>query len=344
MFGAGNLRETTMTGAEHGEEELDSLKRQAIVWVQRLTSGRATSADAEALRRWCGLSPDHAKAFAAARLLWRDLQAAGSNLRRHDQQARGRPITRGNALLGRRAFLGGGLLAASVAGAYAVVRPPLELWPSLTELAADYRTGTGEQKNLALSDDISIRMNTRTSIARQPSEVGTDRVKLIAGEASFSTSQQAHKFSVIAADSEIAATSARFDVSYLPGGDSAVVCATCLQGELTVRRGDETSLVTAGQQLRYDRGGAKHIRTIDPEIATAWHQGVLIFRFTPLDDVVSEINRYRPGRIVVMNAQIGRVPVSGRFRITRLDDILTQLEQAFGAKLRSLPGGVVLLS
>lgn len=333
-----------MTGAEHGEGELDPLKQQAIAWVQRLTSGRATAADADALRHWRGLSPEHAEAFATARLLWRDLHAAGSNLRRHDQQATARPIIHRNAMLGRRAFLGGGLLAASAAGAYAAVRPPLALWPSLAELAADYRTDTGEQKNLALSDDISIRMNTRTSIARQPSEAGTDKVKLIAGEASFSTLQRVPKFSVIAADSEIVATAARFDVSYLPSGNSATVCATCLQGELNVLRGDETSVVAAGQQLSYDGLGVTKIRTIDLEVAAAWHQGVLIFRFTPLDDVVSEINRYRPGRIVVMNAQIGRLPVSGRFRITRLDDILIQLEQAFGAKLRSLPGGVVLLS
>ncbi len=231
-----------------------------------------------------------------------------------------------------------------MAGAYAVVRPPLDLWPSLAEMTADYRTGTGEQRDLALSDESSIRMNTRTSIARQPPQAGIDKVKLIAGEASFSTTRQGHSFLVLAADSEITASEARFDVSYLSDGDGATVCATCLQGELKVHRAGETSVVNFGQQLRYDRSGARQIRTIDPEVAAAWHQGVLIFRFTPLADVVVEVNRYRPGRIVVMNTQIGRIPVSGRFHITRLDVILTQFEQAFGARVRSLPGGVVLLS
>jgi transmembrane sensor len=319
---------------------LDPLKREAIGWIELLTSGRATAADAEELQRWRATSPDHAAAFVAARSLWRDLEAAGTNVRRDKQEA----IRRAGPTMGRRAFLGGGLLAATVAGAYAVVRPPLALWPSLTELAADYRTSTGEQKDLALSDDVSIRMNTRTSIARQSSEAGTDKVKLIAGEASFVTSQRGHLFSVIAADSEIAGTAARFDVRYLPGSDSDVVCATCLEGKLNVRRGGETSVIGAGQQMRYDVTGAKQIDAIDPEVAVAWHQGVLIFRSTPLDDVVSEVNRYRPGRIVVMNVQIGLVPVSGRFRITRLDDILAQFQHAFGAKLRVLPGGVVLLS
>jgi transmembrane sensor len=334
-----------MTGAERDDLELDPLKREAIAWVQRLTSGRATAADADALKHWRNTSPDHAAAFASARLLWRDLEDAGQNLRRREREATVAHTARGNVLLGRRAFLGGGLLAASVVGAYAVVRPPLDLWPSLNELSADYRTGTGEQRNLALSDEIAIRMNTRTSIVRQSSEKGVDKVKLIAGEASFSTAQQGRILSVLAADSEISAVTAQFDVSYLHDGDSgAVVCATCLQGELKVQRGDETSVVGSGQQLRYDRSGAKQIRTIDPEVAAAWHQGVLIFRFTPLAEVVSEVNRYRPGRIVVMNAQIGRVPVSGRFRITRLDDILVQFEHAFGARLRTLPGGVVLLS
>jgi transmembrane sensor len=333
-----------MTGPDGDDVDLDPLKRQAIAWVQRLTSGRATAAEAEALQQWCALSPDHAAAFATARLLWRDLEAAGNNLRQHDRQAAARLASRTRPSLGRRAFLGGGLLAASVAGAYTIVKPPLDLWPSLTELAADYRTGTGEQKDLALSDDILIRMNTRTSIARQPSEAGNNKVKLIAGEASFSMAQQGQRFSVLAADNEITASAARFDVSYLSDGAGATVCVTCFQGALQVQRAGKTAAVNSGQQLRYDRGGAPQIGTIDPEVVGAWHEGVLIFRSTPLEDVVSEVNRYRPGRIIVMNAQIGRIPVSGRFRITRLADILVQFEHSFGAKLRSLPGGVVLLS
>jgi transmembrane sensor len=326
-----------MTAGERDDLNLDPIKREAIAWVRKVTSGTATPADAEALRTWRSKSPDHAAAFATASLLWRDLGRAGENLRRREREP-------ARALLGRRAFMGGSLAASVAAGAYLAVRPPLGLWPSASELSADFRTAPGEQRNIAYSDDVSIRMNTRTSIKRQPSEAGTDRVRLVAGEASFATLRKGHFLSVIAADSEIAATAARFDVSYLFDDEGASVCATCLEGELRVVRGAESAPLAAGQQLRYGTSGAMQVRPVDIDVISAWHQGVLIFRATPLREAVAQVNRYRSGRIVVTNAELGRVPVNGRFRVSNIDDILTQFEQAFGAKLRTLPGNIVLLS
>ncbi len=45
-----------------------------------------------------------------------------------------------------------------------------------------------------------------------------------------------------------------------------------------------------------------------------------------------------------MNAALGQKQLSGRFRIDQMNNVLLQLERAFNAKLRQLPGGVVLLS
>lgn len=325
--------------------ELDSLKQEAIGWVRRLTSGAVTAAEAEQFKRWRSKSPEHAAAFAAASNLWRDLGVAGENVRKRQRSAGSHSRNAGVRLLHRRAFLGGGLAAASIAaGVYVAARPPLDLWPSIAELSADYRTRTGEQRDVSFAD-IAIRMNTRTSIAREPSSSDMDRVRLITGEASFATAGQGRTLSVIAADSEIAATAARFDVSYLQDADgTASVCATCLQGELRVARGAEATTVVAGQKIRYAANGAKDLHQVDVDVVSAWQEGVLVFRNTALKDVVNEVNRYRGGRIIVTNAQIGGVPVSGRFRISRIDDILTQMEQAFGAKMRQLPGGIVLLS
>ena len=339
-------RGLTMAAGDHDDLELDPLRKEAVGWVRRLTSGAATMADADELRQWRDKSPEHAAAFAAASLLWRDLGKAGETLRRRDTGSRLQDnAARRIGPMSRRAFVGGGLVAASVAaGVYVAARPPLELWPSLTELSADYRTGAGEQRNVAVSDNVSIRLNTRTSIARQSSDEGGERLKLIAGEASFATARQGRTLIVEAADSEMTATAARFDVRYLQHDDGASVCATCLRGELRVARGGDRATVMAGQQLRYDAQGEMQVRSVDIDVMSAWHDGVLIFRATPLSEVVTEVNRYRAGRIIVTSAALGRAPVSGRFRISRLDDILTQIEQAFGARMRALPGGIVLLS
>jgi len=47
----------------------DNLHSEARDWLVLLTSGRATVADARALREWCAQSAEHARAFEEAKRL-----------------------------------------------------------------------------------------------------------------------------------------------------------------------------------------------------------------------------------------------------------------------------------
>ncbi|XSC43010.1 FecR/PupR family sigma factor regulator [Bradyrhizobium sp. RDT10] len=134
----------------------DTLLDEALDWIVRLKTGAPTRADLDALQRWRQQSPAHEEAFKAAARLFRN---AGVAARELDD----RPDAVGAALvpqrlpskvLARRAFLGGAIAAA--AAGYMVVRPPLGLWPSLQELSADYRTGKGEQRKIAVTPDVSL--------------------------------------------------------------------------------------------------------------------------------------------------------------------------------------------
>lgn len=318
------------------------LRGEAVDWVHRLASGRVTLADAEALKHWRAESPAHEAAFADASRLWKEFGPAARNLRQRGEISPGlahrRPLRQS---VSRRAVLGGGLAAASAAAGYAVVHPPLDLWPSFAELRADYRTATGEQRQFALPGDVSVRMNTQTSVALRSSEGDADRLELIAGEASFvSTPRKQRPLVVFAADGRMMTNRAHFDVRRA----GPAVCVTCLDGTVSVELQSEATVIGAGQQIRYDRSGLGSVISADVELATAWQQGVLIFRLTPLSEVVEEINRYRPGRVILLDAELARKAVSGRFRTDHMDEILVRLDQAFGIKSRSLPGGIVLLS
>jgi transmembrane sensor len=149
---------------------------------------------------------------------------------------------------------------------------------------------------------------------------------------------------VWAADGLTIAQDARFDIRHLGANAGYSVCVTSLAGNVRVERHADHIVVGAGQQLSYDAAKFGSVAAVDPAAATAWQQGVLIFRFTPLAEVIDEINRYRPGRVILLNDDLGRSPVSGRFRIDHMDEIFGRLATAFGAKVRSLPGGIVFLS
>ena len=316
----------------------ERLEREAHRWVTQLVSGEATAADAQALRRWIAQSPRHADAYAAATARWNAFGAAGKALRAEQARDVRRPVRP----MSRRLVLGGGAMAATLAVAYAGVRPPLALWPSIDELTADYRTATGEQRHIALAGLASVQMNTRTSLSLVAATADADsQVRLLACEASFTTAPQAARsLVVLAGEGRTIASRARFDVR---SADNAV-CVSCLDGDVRVEHGAQAATVRAGQQIRYDAGGLGGAMAIDPADASAWQSGVLIFRFTPLADVVAEINRYRQGRVILLNAALAAKPVNGRFQISRIDEALGWIGQAVGARSRTLPGGVVLLS
>jgi transmembrane sensor len=234
----------------------------------------------------------------------------------------------------------GGAIAASAA-VYLIVRPPLGLWPSLAELSADYRTAKGEMRHLALEQDISLEMNTLTSIAVRSTQQES-RIELISGEATITTGPAASKpLRLIAGDGRItAAAYANFNVRCVDGAVSVI----CLKGEVNVEQRAHSVRLGAGTQIGYSADGMASPVAVDPALATAWHRGLLVFENRPFAQVIDEVNRYRTGKIIVTNSSLGARLVSGTFHLDRLDDVIGQVLQAFGARVTRLPGGVVLLS
>ncbi len=343
-------REYSDAGAGNSVTELDQLKREAVYWIERLTSGQATEDDAEAFRRWRQQSQAHESAFISARQLWDDVGPAGANMRQRGETLPRIGVLRevvasepSRRIVNRRWLVSAGALAAASAATFAIVEPPLGLWPSWRELAADYRTRTGEQREVALRDDISLRMNTQTSISIRSLDVDGGRLRLVAGEMSLAMAPNASRsFSIAAADGEVHASGARFSVRYLPE-DGETVCVTCLDGSVRVNQRAASAEIGPQQQISYGRDGFGEIVTIDPAVASAWQQGFVIFRSMPLAQVVEEVNRYRPGRVILLDAKLGRSPVSGRFEVANIDEVLTRIQLAFNVRIRSLPAGIVLV-
>jgi transmembrane sensor len=320
-------------------DEHDVLLQQALDWVARLKSGVTTRADVDALQRWRQQSPAHEQAFRKAARIFRNAGVAAGELAVQPDGIDAAQVLRElpSKAFARRAFLGGAVAAA--AAGYLVVRPPLGLWPSLEELSADYRTGKGEQRKIVVSSDVSLELNTQTSIALRsvPDET---RIELISGEASVAAMRASPKpFVMLAANGRIRAKQADFNARCLDGN----VRVTCLNGLVEVEQGGKVVQLRAAEQVSYSPGGIEVSVSVDATQVAAWQSGLLIFRDQPLADVVDEVNRYRSGKIIITNTDLKRRVVNGTFQISKLGDFVLQVQQLFGAQARSLPGGVVLL-
>lgn len=319
------------------------LEEEAYEWVMRFAQGRATRADLAALKQWVARSPVHAEVFDRVSRTWTSLGPVGESLAAAGVVSRQVPRTRlpianVKPAMARRVFLGAGL-AASAAGAAAILitRPPLDLWPSWSELAADYRTAVGEQRKLTVTDRASIDLNTRTSLSLRPS--GRE-AEVVVGEAMVAiASSAAEPFTVLAAGGRIIAAGARFNVRL----DERTACVTCVTGDLRIEQGATVLSLAAGQQVIYSDAGIGQITTVDPATVSAWRDGIVIFQSAPISAVIAEVNRYRPGRIILTNKDLGRRLFNARLRIENIGRVVAQIEQVFGARATELPGGIVLL-
>jgi len=325
--------------------EPGSPQHQAQAWWLRLHSGQATRADAEAFREWATRSATHAQAWRELMRVWSSLdpllveEAARQALpvrrprgwRRLLERLAGARVPYS---LGRRAFVGGAVTAAVAAGVVAV-NPPLGLWPSIEEFAADYRTGTGEQRQLALAPDVEVQMNTQTVINRS----GAGGFELVAGEAEVALAG-AGRFFVEAGGGRMQARAARINIRYT----GPQVCVTCLEGQVTVMVAGQHRTLGEGRQIFYDRAGLQEPVRADVASVAAWRSGVLSFDRLPLSEVVAEINRYRPGKVFLRNDDLGRTLVRMQIALRSIDNAPLMIRELYGARMRSLPGGIVVLS
>lgn len=290
------------------------LHGEARDWLVLLTSGQATVADAKALRQWCAQSPEHAQAFEQAKQLWQQLTPALTEAQapRH---------------FGRRAFLGGALAASA-----ALVMVHISVPGGFAGLGADYHTAVGEQRRVDLREGISLELNTQTRISRR--EQG---IELLEGEVEV---QVAQPLTVQAGAGWLSASQARFNVR----NTDHSVCVTCIEGWLAVEVQGRSVRLDSGRQLTYDAAGLGPVVTVDTEAVIAWREQVLVFNNATLDTVIDEINRYRPGMLVLLNRELGKRRVQARFSLEQLPGVALLIRDAYGAKCTELPGGVVLLS
>ncbi len=321
--------------ADH--HDLDPSQREAHEWLARFSRGDATEADLEAMKSWYAQSPAHAAAYVRARRLWRALGPVTGNSR----ESSGKATAKQYRGVTRRRVLGGALTASVAAAGYALLDPPFSLWPSFAQLTADYHTATGEQRQVHLADAVLLDLNTQTSIAIRTPANNAEQVELIAGEAMVSVTDASRPVVVSAAGGLTTATSAKFNLRHV-GNERCLV--TCIEGGVTVETNGIAASLMPRQQLSYSAQDLGKVSTIDPETVLAWQRGLLVFEFTPVARAIEEVNRYRPGRIVLLNEAIGRRVLNARFPVAEADKIISQIVRIFGAKAVYLPAGLVVLT
>jgi transmembrane sensor len=221
---------------------------------------------------------------------------------------------------------------------------------------ASYATGVGEQRTVELPDRSIIRLNTNT-VLRAEFTATARMLQMSRGEASFQVAKDPQRlFTVRVAGIDFNAIGTAFDIrTDWPGGVRLAVT----EGRVRVRPAPQVEPGNAGasQQnpvvardvvansgLVIEPSGASMAELELPAVvaATAWHKGMVAFDATPLDQVVTELARYSTTRFVLEDPDLGKLLVSGYFKLGDLEALSVALERNFGISMRRSDNVIVL--
>lgn len=293
--------------------EFEGKVEEALDWLVRLHAGSGSAQLRQDFDRWLTQDPVHAQAFGEAQSLWEDLARVTHT----------RPVVSSMLAPVRRWVPRVPTAMQAVAAVSIVVLSWIflpVLLKSVQVAGADYRTGLGEQAVVSLADGTSVHLNTRTALNVTMSKTER-RITLLEGEANFVVAPDGDRpFIVVTASATAMALGTEFTVrawdeetivSVLE--HSVLVAAT---GE--VPKGLASSTLQAGEQVRVNpgRAGMGEVKSVNPMMVKAWQHGKLLFDGEPLGRVVAELNRYRPGVILMMNPELESMRVTGVFDLT----------------------------
>ena len=302
-------------------------REEALAWFVRCNSGDATTADRAAHASWLAASDHNRTEYARLAGVWSDLDHV-PDPRRSTAHRPARP-----AVTSRRAFLAGGAAALAAASVVGIANPP-------DFLAADHATGTGELRNVSLSDGSSVELDADSAVALDFGARTRD-VRLLRGRAFFDVAPDTSRpFSVLAGDGKVTALGTRFVVHEWAG----TVTVAVQESAVTVRAPDRSeAIVGAGQNVSYDQQGLGAVQLADVESETAWRRGKLIFEDRPLAQVLADVGRYRSGMIRVTDRDLLDLRVSGIFDVSNPDGVLDVIRRTLPVRTVELTRYLVLL-
>ncbi len=359
------------------DRQQDDLDAQALDWFVR--RDELDAAETAAFRAWLAADPAHRAAYARWQEDWDALDALPAAGIEALRRAAGAPADIDAVGRGTR----------RPAKTDRPCAPPVAWWPGLRTVAprfafaatvvatavggllawqhwqeplysAQYASARGEQREVALPDGSTLRLDTQTRV-----EVAIYRhrreVRLPEGQAVFEVAPDAGKpFHVFAGPVRITVVGTRFSVRNTPAieGDAAVRVAV-EEGRVRVR-GDRplsAELVEAltgttagvelgaGQQLAADPSGRPGpVGAVPPGGMAPWRDSRVSFNDTPLSQALAEFARYGDTRLAVRDPAVAALRITGTFDPRRVDGFARVLPRVLPVRLRERDGTIEIVS
>ncbi len=317
----------------------DPVVDEALEWFARMRDGEADAAVEAEFALWRGQSARHAREYDAVVAIWgsRPFGDAAASMQAGAAPAPAawpgpppRPARR------RAAW-------SIAAAAIVLLSIGILQYPALMlRWQADYLTQTGDRRTVQLPDGSSMTLDTASAVSIDFRD-GRRQVRLLEGEAFFDVKHDpARPFRVQGRFSETEVHGTAFAVGMASEDDRVILETGRVNVSLLADRTNQVKLAP-GEMVVATSGALSAVTRVDPESALAWRQGRIIFENQVFSRVLDELRRYYPGRVIVADSRVGRLRVTGNYRLDDIEGAIRTLADATGVTMNRLPGGLIIL-
>ena len=315
-------------------------EQAALAWLS-LLHDQPSSGDQATFSHWLRADPAHVEAYARAQVLWELSEVPARTLADEDALALQGYLNAMNPSKRSRLVRGAGALAMA-ACLLLMVSMGAGWQPSrwVDDLGADYVTAPGEVRTVTLADQSHVTLDADSAIAVDFSH-GERHIQLRRGAGFFSVTHTGEPFVVEAGSGDARVLGTQFEVRLQTAGAEVTV----LSGRVgvTPSRQGQQQVLMAGQQVAYADGVAAPLHAVDSESRLAWRDGWLNYYKAPLADVIQDLGRYYPGRILLLNKEMGAKRVSGSFPSKDPQAVLNALQAVLGFEQHRVLGRMIVV-
>lgn len=300
-------------------ETAAEIEEAAAHWAARIDR-RLTAAEEAALAAWLAGDIRREGALVRAEAAWLHAERAASLGVMPSAEAERPAVEAPLAVLAhhraarplwtrRAALVGGGAIAASLAGAMLLPR-------AAASSEQIFTTGAGQIGQLALADGTALVLDTATRVATSMNH-GGHSLRLIEGRVLLDLARQDGRPVTVTARGIPMRGTGLFAIAALASQPLGVMVE---RGRVLVGSSVRSIRLDAGMSLSLPEGARlaaatiRHLSAAAMREAMQWRSGMLAFTGMTLGQAVAQMNRYGGVPIVVRDASLAMAPIAGVFR------------------------------
>lgn len=325
------------------QQDLSFIRQQANQWLVKLETGSMTDGDEERFVEWMEQDERHGQAFYEAEQTWQLMQEAELE---QEAELKSTELSKVQPELvhNKPSWLMKTLMP--IAATVLIFFSSMIWWQDIYfATMSDHYTHTGQRLGRVLDDGSELVLNTDSAIDVRFDD-STRLVKVLSGEVYVTVApDQQRPFVVQIGDMQVTALGTEFIVRKEQGAKPTV---TVTEHSVKVESTDSEMVnlvLNEGFKVTLDEKTEtlSNIEAVNTELVQSWRTGKFVFKEQSLQQVVTELNRYYQGKIVIRDKELQQQMVTGVLDLDNPRTSLNNLAKSLGIKVNSMTPYLLLL-